>query len=366
MQSQNPKVLMIDTAPMLFDGITAVMYNYIANMNRNDVTIDVVAINKLADKQRQQFLDIGCKVYELTNRSRNPIKYIQDLAGLIKKEKYDIAHIHCNSHTAAIDVFACWLGGCKVRITHSHNTKTAHAYIHKLLGPFFNLFTTDCFACGIEAGKWLHGNRKTTIWKNAINTDKFAFSSSAREKICRQYHLDGKVAVGHVAHFTPHKNHTFLIEMWKDVVKKNKNYVLFLIGDGRLKSGIEEKVKELNLQDNVVFTGMTFNVPDYLSAMDIMVLPSLYEGLPYVLIEWQDAGVPCLVADTVTPDCKLTEDVKFIPLDKELWMNEILACKPILDRISESKLNQVRIKEAGYSITDNAQKLKDFYFKKLK
>ena len=97
-----------------------------------------------------------------------------------------------------------------------------------------------------------------------------------------------------------------------------------------------------------------------------MVLPSLYEGLPYVLIEWQDAGVPCLVADTVTPDCKLTEDVKFIPLDKELWMNEILACKPILDRISESKLNQMRIKEAGYSITDNAQKLKDFYFKKLK
>ena len=75
MKNKN-RVLMIDTAPMLFDGITAVMYNYIANMNRDDIVIDVVAINKLADKQKQQFLDLGCEVFELTCRNRNPLKYI--------------------------------------------------------------------------------------------------------------------------------------------------------------------------------------------------------------------------------------------------------------------------------------------------
>lgn len=356
---------MLDTAPMLFDGITAVMYNYIANMNREDITIDVVAINKLADKQRQQFTDLGCKVYEMTDRSRNPLKYIKDLSGLIKEEKYNIAHIHCNSHTAAIDVLACRLGGCKVRITHSHNTKTAHAYIHKLLGPLFHSLTTECFACGVEAGKWLHGNRKTLVWKNAINTEKFAFSETAREKIRSQYQLDGKVAVGHVAHFTPHKNHAFLIDIWKDVVMKNKDYVLFLIGDGRLKPEIEDKVKELNLQNNVIFTGVAFNVPEYLSAMDVMVLPSLYEGLPCVLIEWQDAGVPCLVADTVTSDCKLTDDVKFLPLDKDMWVNEILSCEKITDRESASKINQQKIIEAGYSIKEQSAQLKKYYFEQL-
>lgn len=365
MQNNKPKVLMLDTAPMLFDGITAVMYNYIANINRDDITVDIVAINTLADKQRQQFTDLGCKVYEMTDRSRNPLKYVKDLSRLIKREKYNIVHIHCNSHTAAIDVLACRLGGCKVRITHSHNTKTAHAYIHKLLGPLFNMMTTDCFACGEEAGKWLHGNRKTLVWKNAINTDKFAYSATAREKLRSQYQLEGKVAVGHVAHFTTHKNHTFLIEMWKEVVLKNKNYVLFLIGDGRLKPEIEEKVKESHLQDNVIFTGMAFNVSEYLSAMDLMVLPSLYEGLPYVLIEWQDSGIPCLVADTVTPDCKLTDDVKFLPLDKENWVNEILSCEKITDREYASKINQQKIKAAGYSIKEQAARLKQYYIEKL-
>lgn len=358
------KVLMIDTAPMLFDGITAVIYNYIANMNRDDISIDIVAINKLADKQRLQFENIGCKVYELTCRNRNPIKYIKQLSEIIRKENYTIAHIHCNSHTAAIDALACRIGGVKTCITHSHNTKTAHANIHKLLGPLFNLLTTDCFACGAEAGKWLHGDRKTILWNNAINTDMFAFSEDARKKIRNQYNLVGKIAVGHVAHFTPHKNHEFLIELWKDVVAKNPNYVLFLIGDGRLRSGIEAKVAELNLQDSIVFTGMVFNVPDYLSAMDMMVLPSLYEGLPYVLIEWQDSGIPCLVADTVTPDCKLTDNVTFLPLEKNDWVDAILKARIIEDRTNKSGINQIKIKESGYSIIDNAQKLKDFYFSK--
>ena len=360
------RVLMIDTAPMLFDGITAVMYNYIANMNRNDIVIDVVAINKLDIKQKQQFLDLGCEVFELTSRNSNPLKYIKDLAGLIRKGKYAIVHIHCNSHTAAIDAMACRLGGCKVCITHSHNTKTVHAGFHKFLGPLFNMLTTDCFACGVEAGKWLHGNRKTIVWKNAINTEKFAFSNDARKRIREQYKLNGKTAIGHVAHFTPHKNHEFLIDIWKEVVERDSNYVLFLIGDGKLRPGIEDKVKKMNLQNNVIFTGLVLNVQDYLSAMDIMVLPSLYEGLPYVLIEWQDSGIPCLVADTITPDCRLTDQVEFLPLDKNLWADKILSSKPIENREKESIKNQELIKNSGYSIVDNAQKLKDFYISKLR
>ena len=363
MKNKN-RVLMIDTAPMLFDGITAVMYNYIANMNRDDIVIDVVAINKLADKQKQQFLDLGCEVFELTCRNRNPLKYIFELSSLVRKGKYAIAHIHCNSHTAAIDAFACRLGGCKVCITHSHNTKTAHAGFHKALGPLFNILTTDCFACGVEAGKWLHGERKTKVWKNAINTEKFAYSQEARNRLREQYQLNGKTAIGHVAHFTPHKNHEFLIDIWKDVVERNPNYILFLIGDGRLRQIIEDKVRALNLQKNVIFTGLVLNVQDYLSAMDVMILPSLYEGLPYVLIEWQDSGIPCLVADTVTPDCKLTDDVEFLPLSKDVWVEKILSCRPIDDRKAKSLKNQDLIKNSGYSIVDNAQKLKEFYLSK--
>ena len=360
-----PKVLMVNTVPMIYDGITMTILNYVSNMDRSDIQVDFVAINHLEERLRKQILELGSKVYELTDRNTHQFKYIKELASVVKNGGYNVVHIHCNSCTATIDLLGAKLGGATLRCPHSHNTKCAHNTINKALRPLFNILYTDGFACGKEAGKWLYGKGEFLILKNATNTDKYKFNEKARAEFRAKYKLEGKIAVGHVAHFTYHKNHPFLIDFFKEVVERDKRYVLFLIGDGKFKELMMTKVKDYGIENNVVFVGTTLDIPQYLSMMDMMVLPSLYEGLPNVVIEWQISGLPILVADTVTPDCKLTDSVKFLPLTQDKWVNSVLECNVDIDRKEHSERNIKLISDAGFDIKKQAALLKQYYIEHL-
>lgn len=351
---------------MIYDGIGMTILNYATNLDKTDMQVDFVVINHLEEKMRKQIESIGSRIYELTERNTSQVKYVKALARVVKEGRYDIVHVHCNSCTAAVDLLGAKLGGAKMLCPHSHNTKCVHTGAHKLLRPLFNILYTDGFACGELAGQWLYPGKKFTVLKNATNTDKYRYNQHERERIRSQYHLEGKVAVGHVAHFTLHKNHPFLIDTFADVVKQNPQYILFLIGDGKFKEDMISKVKDLNIEENIVFVGTTLDIPAYLSAMDMMVLPSLWEGLPNVVIEWQVAGLPTLVADTVTKDCKLTESVSFIPLEKDAWVDAILGTDVNIDRKAQSEKNIKEIAAAGYSIKEQAAKLKQYYIERLK
>lgn len=357
------KVLMLDTAPMLWDGITMVIYNYISNMDRSDIIVDVAAINNVDPKLRTMFEELGCKFHELTMRNTSQLKYVRELATLVRNEKYEIVHIHCNSCTAAVDLLGAWLGGAKARIPHSHNTHCGHARTHKMLRPLFDMLYTHKFACGYEAGQWLFPGKEVKVWKNAINTERFRFNPNARKTLREEYNLKDKIAVGHVAHFTPHKNHKFLLEVWKDVVERDNRYVLFLIGDGKLRTDIEQQIRNLDIEKNVVMTGVKSNVPDYLSAMDMMVLPSEYEGLPLVAIEWQISGLTSLLSGTITKECGLTDSVKYIPLEKSKWAEAILNknVQEDKDRVNKSIDNIETVSKAGFNIKNSAEELKQFY-----
>ncbi len=360
------KVLMVNTVPMIYDGIGMTILNYASNLDKTDMQVDFVVINHLEDKMRDQIEEMRARIYELTERNTSQVKYVMALAKVVKEGNYDIVHVHCNSCTAAVDLLGAKLGGAKMLCPHSHNTKCVHTGAHKLLRPLFNFLYTDGFACGELAGQWLYPGKQFTVLKNATNTDNYRFDLDERERIRKQYHLEGKVAVGHVAHFTLHKNHPFLINVFADVVKQNPNYVLFLIGDGKYKEDIMSKVKDMSIAENVVFVGTTLDIPAYLCAMDMMVLPSLWEGLPNVVIEWQVAGLPTLVADTVTTDCKLTESVSFISLEKGAWVEAIFNANFKIDRKVQSEKNIKEIAAAGYSIKEQAAKLKQYYVEHLK
>lgn len=357
---------MVNTVPMIYDGIGMTILNYATNLDKTDLQLDFVVINHLEDKMRSEIESIGSHIYELTNRNSSQLKYVRALAKVVKDGKYDVVHIHCNSCTAAVDLLGAKLGGAKMLCPHSHNTKCVHTGAHKILRPLFNLLYTDGFACGKLAGQWLYPGKNFTVLKNATNTDKYKFDPEERLRIRSQYKLNDKIAVGHVAHFTYHKNHTFLIDVFAEVVKRNSQYVLFLIGNGKYREEIQKKVEHFGIGENVVFVGTTLEIPAYLSAMDMMVLPSLWEGLPNVVIEWQTSGLPTLVADTVTEDCKLTDSVSFIHLKKDTWVDAILKTNVNIDRKSQSDKNIKEIADAGYSIKEQATQLKQYYIEHLK
>ena len=283
---------------------------------------------------------------------------------LCRKEKYDIVHIHGNSANMAIELFAVVLGGVKVRIAHSHNTATMHPFMHNLLWPMFSKLCTTCLACGEDAGKWLYKDKHFIVLNNGIQTKDSAFSEEKRNAVRKELGIqDDEVLLGHVGNFIEQKNHSFLIDIFSEIHSANPKYKLLLISDGMLMPIIKDKVHSLGLDDAVIFLGKTLKVSDYLQAMDLFLLPSLHEGLPVVLVEAQAAGLICAVSNTVAKEADLTESCVFLPIDSTApWAEVVKKLRyKKRNREEDSTNNIALIKEKGYDIEQNADKLRQIY-----
>ena len=319
------KVLNIMTSALHYNGIGMSLLNYYRNIDSSIIQMDFLVPNLIEENLKKEFTSKGNKVFELSYKGEKmhqtrPILYCRKLYKILKEEKYDIVHVHGSSSMLFMQLFTAKLAGIKIRIAHSRNTSSDHNFLHKLFKPFFRILYTDAFACGKEAGEWLFGKNKTvTIIPNGKDCEMFEFKPSIREKYRKNYNIENKKVIGHIGNFNYQKNHEFLIKVFYELTKINEDYYLVLAGKGTLENEIHKQVKELGIEDKVLFLGQISvdEVSKWLNAMDIMVFPSRFEGFPNVLIEWQISGLPCVISDTITKDVKVTELVKFIQLDKE-------------------------------------------------
>lgn len=361
------KILYVLPTGLIMDGISSITLNYWENIRTENMHIDF-AVPFVIDSIKEKIELTDSKIYLIKGRKRHPLKYMNKLAKIIKENKYDIVHTNGSSAMLVLEMLAAKKAGCKIRIAHSHNTKTNYPIIDKLLRPIFYKTYTHAFACGEEAGKWLFGKRKFQIINNGRSIQKFQYNKETRKKIREKYNLQNQIVLGHVGTFNYQKNHEYLIDVFSELIKNSdKKYKLILIGDGKFKNAIEEKVKKLNIQDKVVFVGKTNEVQNWLQAMDIMVFPSRFEGFPAVLVEWQIAGLPCIISDKITDKVKLTELVQFESIEKspKEWVNKI---KNII--IEDREKNKVeilkQIKESGFDIEENGKELEEKYNSLLK
>ncbi|MBM6860986.1 glycosyltransferase, partial [Clostridium saudiense] len=203
------------------------------------------------------------------------------------------------------------------------------------------------------------------IINNGIDLNKFTFSKEISEKYKEKIFSNNRIVIGHVGNFVYQKNHDFLISVFNDLLKVNKNYLLLLVGEGPLKNEIEEKVKKLNISKNVYFLGKSTEVNNYLQAADMFVLPSHFEGLPVVLIEAQALGLPCLVSNNVSKSAKIIETTEFLPIDHtDIWVQKIL--EQSNDKNLDKNSVHTNVKAKGYDISENASRMKLLYRKYLK
>ena len=162
---------------------------------------------------------------------------------------------------------------------------------------------------------------------NSVDLNDFAFKESIRQKIRNQYKIENKKVIIQVANFTYPKNHEFTIEVFKNVIKKDPSYILWLLGgDGKIEK-IQKMVEQYKLEGYVFFMGKVENVIDYLQAADIFILPSLFEGYPISALEAQAKGHPCLLSDNITPEVIKTASCQRIPLKEELWCKKLLSMR---------------------------------------
>lgn len=347
------KVITITTSGLARkEGISTVILDYYGKLDRTKYDLQIVASGEYCYELVRAFQKIGVKIRCLPSRKATPNDYYKAFIKLFKEERYDVIYIHGSSAIMAVEFMIAKLFGCKVMIAHSHNTMCNHPKMDKLLRPLFYNLLTKGLACGNEAGKWLYGDHSFTVISNGRDPGIYHFESEIRNKMRVELGLkDDVLAIGHVGNFNAQKNQAFLIDVFKMIQTKMPEAKLFLMGDGIGCNDVIKKVKANNLMQSVVFTGSINNIPEMLQAMDVMVLPSLYEGLPLVVVEWQMCGLPCLISNRVTKECAFSDLVYFADLDdsKEQWAETVLSIANV-DRELESQKSIVKAKEAGFDI----------------
>lgn len=360
------KILTITTSGLgKKEGISTIILDYYSYFDKNKFQLDLIASGEYNYKLVTEFQNIGVNIRCLPSRKISVIEYIKALIDLIKKEKYDAIYIHGSSSLMCLELVIARIYGCKIRIVHSHNTTCDHKKLDGILRPLFYKSYTRALACGTDAGKWLYGNRPFDIVKNGRNTDTYRFNEEKRREMRKKLEIsDDTIAIGHVGNFNLQKNQIFLIDLIENTIKTNKDIKLYLIGDGKTKSTLINQVKNRGLEQNVFFMGSISNVPEVLQAMDLMLLPSLHEGLPLVAIEWQMMGLPSILSDKITSECSFTELVKFLPLkDSKKWEKMIDKKWLHYDRFNASKNAIAEAKKAGYDIQMNVIKLQNYFIK---
>jgi glycosyltransferase EpsF len=351
-------------------GVMAVVMNYYRNIDRNQVQFDFVMDGYNATDFDKEIEALGGKVYKVEAYEKNIIKNMLQCNKIFKDNHYKVVHSHLNT-LSIFPLFVAWLSGVQVRVSHSHTTAAKgegkRNLMKYILRPFSKIFANYYCACSELAGKWLFGQSfynkgKVKLVKNAIDITRYSYNAKTRNKLRKDMNLEDKFVIGHVGRFVFQKNHTFLIDIFNEVHKKNDNVVLVLVGEGELEEPIKNKVKALSLTDCVMFLGVRRDVPELMQAMDLFLLPSFYEGLPVVGVEAQAAGLKCILSDAVTQETKITELATFVGIteSKEAWSDEI--CKHI-NRYNREDRN-AEIVNAGFEINKAAEDLL-LWYKKL-
>lgn len=363
------KVLNIITGGLKSDGITSSwieLCRELKNQGMQDkVLIDFLMIkDKSVDAVKNEFENLGYNIIEIETRLSNPFQYLSKLIKIIKKHQYDIVHVNGSSSTMALDLLAAYLADVKIRIAHSRNTTSDHKRIHKLLYPAFKKLTTNRLACGKNAGEWLFKNEDFTVFHNGKDFSMFSFSPNERNLARTYLKVENKTVLGHVGKFNDQKNHVFLVEVFCEYLKTSPNSILLLLGDGYLMPKIQKLVKEKGIASKVIFAGAVKNVSFFLQAADIMIFPSIFEGLPNVVLEWQAMGLPVIMSDRITTECICSPLVKTLSLDASSreWAIRIQeSLKLPNDRDLNSQLGIQNLTQERFDIKDSAYDLVNYY-----
>lgn len=311
-------------------GIESFIMNVYRNIDRSMIQFDFAVHSKKREFYDDEIESLGGKIYRFTYKDdKNLKKYIKDLNKFFKNNKqYTIVHGHMQS------IMPLYLAVAKknnvpVRIAHSHNNsyeKSLKGFVLHIFSRFSRCFSTYNYACSNDAGKYLFGTKKFDVIYNGINIDRFKYSDEYRKKIRNQLGvLDDEVLIGNVGRMEKQKNQLFLLKVFNEVYKQNKNYKLLIIGEGNLKQKLIDFVKENNIIDAVIFSDNISNVNEFMCSMDIFVLPSLYEGLGIVLIEAQANGLKCITTEkTVASETNITDLIQYLPLNERIWKKAIL------------------------------------------
>lgn len=354
-------------AEMNRGGAETMIMNLYRNIDRSKVQFDFVVHTKNKCAFDDEIRLMGGNIYNVPAYSgKNHFQYKKAWDNFFKEHpEYRVIHGHVRS-TASIYLKKAKKFGLTT-IAHSHNTSSGSgisAVVKNILQYQIRYIADYLFACSQNAGIWLFGNKACEkdnfiILNNAIESKSFVFNEDVRDKKRKELQLENYFIIGHVGRFHPQKNHTFIVDIFKELSEKNSKMRLLLVGDGTLRKEIEKKVNNLGLSDKVIFTGVRPDIPELLQAMDVFLFPSLFEGLPVTLVEAQASGIEIFASDSISREVAITNLINYYSLNSTPaeWAKMILKNGCVRKRKNFSS----EIEDANYDIEKNSLWLEEFY-----
>lgn len=351
-------------------GVESFLMAYYRKLDRSKIQFDFLC-NNATVAYEDEIKKLGGAVFKICARSVNPALY--------KKQLNDFFKTHANEY-CAIWVNVCSLAnidylkiakkyGIKTRIIHSHNAQNMDSalrgVLHKINRCFIQKYATHFWACTSLAADFFY-NRKIKasenfkLIKNAIDLSAFSFDIEKRENLRRVLNLQNCLAFGNVGRLHFQKNQSFLLDIFSEICKKREDARLVIVGGGDDEKALKEKTNRLGLNDKVLFLGVRSDVPAIMSALDVFLLPSKFEGLGIVLIEAQASGLLSFASAEVVPvDARVTDLLNFISLSQsaENWAEKILEKTANLQR----RDTHSEITQAGYNIDTQISALQNFF-----
>lgn len=334
------KKVLIVCGKLCIGGAEKVAYSIGEYIDKEKYECHYIVFGDSVGEYEEPLIKLGCKIIHIKSPSFSYKLFCLELNNLMKETRYDIVHCH-TMFNSGIVLSVAKHNDIACRIAHSHsicsskNRKMDKRIYEKIMRFLILKTATHYVACGKKAGEWLFGKeifeKYGTLILNGIDTGKFKYNENKRRKVRKMLAITNKLVIGHVGHLASVKNQKFLIELMPHIIKRNPDIMLVLVGEGDEHERLKKVVNELQLQNHVIFTGNVTNVQDYLSAMDVFVFPSLYEGMPLALIEVQANGLPCVVSDAVPKDVYLSDLIVTLSLEeqKNKWIETILNAKRI-------------------------------------
>lgn len=340
---------------MGYGGVALMLSNYYRHIDRTRAQFDFVSHGGEED-YHAELRQRGAKIFYIRTMGEiGLVAYLRTIYRLLKDNgPYDAIHIHTN-YQAGIVAFAARLAGVKTRICHIRGSYIDEKNRRRL--PFYKaMIFANCnryLACGQDAGRHYYGRRRFEVIPNAVDLSLFGERTPEKLLELRQSLgiAPGDLIVGHVGRFSVEKNHAFLLPVLGALVAEGGRPVtLVLAGEGELRPEIERLAREQGLADRCRFLGNRRDVPDLMSMFDALLLPSVSEGLPNVIVQAQAAGCPCVVSAVITREVDMGLGlVSYLPLgDAGAWAREAkrLAAQPKPDRAAVLE----RIAAAGFEI----------------
>lgn len=365
------KILYVIPTLEYADGVTSYAMNYFRNLNNIEIDF-VITASENRTAYYEEIIKRGSKVYYI--KSNNVFTLFDSLKRIKKffkdnSKEYDILHCHV-SNTGLFYLYYAKKFGIKVRILHSHATASADSILHKirndLVLPISKMCANCFFACSSLAGKTMFKNKKFLIINNAIDIEKYKYSNIIRENIRNKLNIQDKFVIGNIGRLCNQKNQLFLVDVFYEIQKIKKNAILIIAGKGDLKEKIVKKINHYGIIDKVIILDSIDYANQLYSAMDLFLLPSLYEGFPVVSVEAQANGVPCIFSKRITNEIKINENICFLPIcNPKIWSDFILNNKFYRSNVNCKKIEKFNIKHEKNFLGEQYMKLLEIEKNKL-